>query len=90
MIKPDHELNIKRQDERRNIAWGSRLLRASDSVRGRSKLMRRINALHPEHTFAGARMLRDMLQREGFEVGRKHVGTLLAKMPDTPPWAPRA
>lgn len=42
--------------------------------------MRRIDQLHLEHPFAGARMLRDMLQREGFEVGRKHVGTLMAKM----------
>ena len=33
-----------------------------------------------EHPFAGARMLRDMLQREGFDVGRKHVGTLMIKM----------
>ncbi len=36
--------------------------------------------MHLEHQFAGCRMLRDMLQREGFEAGRKHVGTLMAKM----------
>ena len=28
----------------------------------------------------GARMLRDQLNREGFKVGRKHVGTLMARM----------
>jgi putative transposase len=43
-------------------------------------LMRRLDALHLEHPFMGARMLRDQLNREGFTVGRKHVGTLMACM----------
>ena len=43
-------------------------------------LMRRIDALHLEHPFMGARMLRDSLRREGFVVGRKHVATLMARM----------
>jgi putative transposase len=42
--------------------------------------MRRIDELHLEHPFAGARMLRDMLHREGVEVGRRHVGTLMRRM----------
>ena len=33
-----------------------------------------------ELSFAGARMLRDMLKLEGMVVGRKHIGTLMAKM----------
>ena len=40
-------------------------------------LMRRIDELHLEHPFAGSRMLRDLLRREGFAVGRKHVATLM-------------
>lgn len=36
-------------------------------------LMRRIDELHLNYPFAGARMLRDMLKLEGFAVGRKHV-----------------
>ena len=43
-------------------------------------LMRRIDELHLNFPFAGARMLRDMLKLEGFEVGRKHVRTLMDKM----------
>ncbi len=43
-------------------------------------LMRRIDELHLEHPFAGARMLRDLLRPEGLEAGRKHVGTLMARM----------
>jgi putative transposase len=43
-------------------------------------LMRRIDELHLEHPFAGSRMLRDLLNREGFAVGRKYVTTLMRKM----------
>ena len=42
--------------------------------------MRRIDELHLEHPFAGARMLRDMLGRAGFPVGRRHVATLMKRM----------
>ena len=43
-------------------------------------MMRRIDELHLDFPFAGARMLRDMLRCEGYSVGRKHVSTLMAKM----------
>jgi putative transposase len=43
-------------------------------------LMRRIDALHLEHPFAGARMLRDLLSQDGVRVGRKHVRTLMRRM----------
>jgi putative transposase len=44
------------------------------------KLMRRIDELHLELPFAGARMLRDLLNREGTKVGRKHVAALMRRM----------
>ena len=43
-------------------------------------LMRRIDELHLAHPFLGARRLARMLQREGIEVGRRHVGTLMGLM----------
>jgi putative transposase len=43
-------------------------------------LMRRIDELHLNHPFAGARMLRDLLRLEGIQVGRRHVSTLMKKM----------
>ena len=43
-------------------------------------LMRRIDELHLEHPFAGARMLRDFLQADGHPIGRKHVGTLMRRL----------
>ena len=42
--------------------------------------MRRLDELHLEHPFMGARMLRDMLNREGVEIGRRHVVTLMKRM----------
>jgi putative transposase len=43
-------------------------------------LMRRIDELHLDYPFAGSRMLRDMLHREGVEIGRRHVATLMKRM----------
>jgi putative transposase len=43
-------------------------------------LMRRIDELHLDHPFAGARMLRDLLRREGHSIGRRHVSTLMRRM----------
>ena len=37
--------------------------------------MRRLDELHLEHPFIGARMLRDQLHRQGIKVGRKHITT---------------
>ena len=43
-------------------------------------LMRRLDELHLDYPFLGARRLADMLQREGLTVGRQHVGTLMRRM----------
>jgi putative transposase len=80
MIEPTHNLSISRQAEllnlsRSNVYYLPRPMPAADLM-----LMRRIDELHLNFPFAGARMLRDMLKLEGFEVGRKHVHTLMAKM----------
>ncbi len=80
MIQPDHAVSIKRQAELLNIARGSAYYVPRPVSDADQALMRRIDELHLEHPFAGARLLRDLLRREGFEVGRKHVGTLMAKM----------
>ena len=43
-------------------------------------LMRRLDELHLDYPFLGARRLAHMLQREGLAVGRRHVGTLMRRM----------
>jgi len=80
MIDPSHDLPVCRQAElleisRSNVYYLPEPVCASDLV-----LMRRLDELHLNFPFAGARMLRDMLKLEGFEVGRKHVRTLMGKM----------
>ena len=42
--------------------------------------MLRIDKLHLDYPFAGSRMMRDFLVREGFDVGRLHVATLMKRM----------
>jgi putative transposase len=80
MIDATHALPISRQAQLAGISRGSvyyvpKSVSAADLV-----LMRRLDELHLEHPFMGARMLRDQLNREGFDVGRKHVGTLMKRM----------
>ena len=80
MMDSTRALSISRQAEWAGISRGSgydvpKSVSATDL-----RLMRRLDALHVEHPFMGARMLRDQLNREGCTVGRKHVGTLTARM----------
>ena len=80
MIDTTHPLALRRQAQllnisRSNVYYLPRAVCQNDLV-----LMRRMDELHLNYPFAGARMLRDMLRLEGFEVGREHVATLMAKM----------
>jgi putative transposase len=80
MIDREHELPIKRQAELLAISRGSVYYHPEPVSEADLRLMRRIDELHLEHPFAGARMLRDILDREGVRVGRRHVGTLMKRM----------
>jgi len=79
MIDPAHRLSIVRQAQLLELSRSSVCYR-------RSRLRRRPGAdatdrrVALEHPFAGSRMLRDLLRREGLEVGRKRVTTLMRKM----------
>lgn len=80
MIDRTHELPIKRQAELVGISRGSVYYHPKPVSQADLALMRRSDALHLEHPFAGARMLRELLRREGFDVGRRHVATLMRRM----------
>jgi putative transposase len=80
MIDRTHELPVKRQAELLRISRGSVYYHPEPVGAADLALMRRIDELHLEHPFAGARMLRDMLRHEGIEVGRRHVSTLMRRM----------
>ena len=80
MIDPAHPLSLTKQAAALGISRSS-IYYLPHSVSERDQaLMNRIDRLHLEYPFAGARMLRDMLHQDGFNVGRKHVGTLMRKM----------
>lgn len=80
MIDRNHDLPVKRQAELVGISRGSVYYRPTPVSAADLALMRVIDELHLEYPFAGARMLRDMLRARGFEVGRKHVATLMRRM----------
>jgi putative transposase len=80
MIDRGVELSVKRQSEllglnRSGVYYTPRPVSAEDL-----KLMRRIDELHLQHPFYGARRLAKQLGREGFEVGRLHVSSLMRRM----------
>ncbi len=80
MIDRTHGLPIKRQAELLNIGRGTVYYQPEPVSPAQLALMRRIDELRLEHPFAGSRMLRDFLRLQGFEVGRRHVGTLMRRM----------
>ncbi|WP_281927849.1 IS3 family transposase [Methylocystis iwaonis] len=80
MIDRDHDLSIARQAKALGVARSSVYYRPRPVSAEDLELMRRLDALHLEHPFAGARMLRDLLRREGVAVGRRHVATLMKRM----------
>jgi putative transposase len=80
MIDRAHELPIVRQAKALGISRGSvyylpRPVPAADLA-----IMRRMDELHLDFPFAGSRMLRDLLNREGVGIGRRHVATLMRRM----------
>jgi len=80
MIDRTHDLPITQQAKSLGISRGSvyylpRPVSAADLA-----IMRRMDELHLELPFAGSRMLRDLLNREGIETGRRHVVTLMKRM----------
>jgi putative transposase len=80
MIDQGSELSVSQQCEilelnRTGVYYTPRPLSEGDLI-----LMRRIDELHLRHPFYGARRLAKQLVRDGFEVGRLHVATLMRRM----------
>ncbi|WP_404549632.1 IS3-like element ISRj2 family transposase [Bradyrhizobium diazoefficiens] len=79
MIDRGHDLSIVRQAKvlklaRSTVYYEPRPVSAEDLA-----LMRRLDELHLDYPFAGARMLRSLLRREGVYAGR-HIATLMKRM----------
>jgi putative transposase len=80
MIDRDNNLTITRQAELLGMSRGAVYYLPRAPSAADLALMRRIDELHLEHPFMGARMLRDQLRREGIKAGRRHIGTLMQRM----------
>ena len=64
MIDRNHDLTITRQAELLDISRGSVYYLPRSVSHADLALMRRIDELHLEHPFMGARILRDQLHRQ--------------------------
>ena len=80
MIDRTHDLPVRRQAQLVGISRGTMYYVPEEVSEADQRLMRRIDELHMKHPFAGSRMLPDLLNREGFDVGRRHVATLMQRM----------
>jgi len=80
MIDPSHALSIVRQCQLLALSRSTAYYQPTPVSAADLARMRRIDALHLDHPFAGARMLRDLLRREGHAIGRRHVSTLMTRM----------
>jgi putative transposase len=80
MIERGSEVAVKRQAElldlsRSSVYYMPRALSERDL-----QLMRRLDELHLQLPYYGSRKLAAQLRREGQEVGRRHVATLMRRM----------
>jgi putative transposase len=71
---------IRRQCQLLGVARSTLYYRAQGERETDLRLMRRLDELHLAHPFLGSRKLQRLLNEEGFEVGRRHVVTLMRRM----------
>jgi putative transposase len=80
MITRTHALPVMRQCQLLELARSTAYAQPRPVSASDLALMRRIDELHLAAPFAGARMLRDLLRREGHGTGRKRVRTMMVRM----------
>lgn len=80
MIDRSHPLPITRQAKALGLARSTVYALARPVSDRALDLMKRIDRLHLQMPYAGARMLRALLNQDGIKVGRKHVATLMKRM----------
>ena len=80
MIDRTHPLPVVRQCHLLKLARSTAYYQPTPVSETTLALMRRIDELHLQYPFAGARMLRDSLRQEGHAIGRRQVATLMRRM----------
>ena len=80
MIDRSHKLPVVQQARQLGVSRSSVYYLARPVSAVDLAIMRWIDKLHMDYSFAGSRILRDLLGREDIAVGRRHVATLIKKM----------
>ena len=80
MIDRTHDLPVACQARALNLARSTVYYKPRPVSAEDLALMRRLDELHLNYPFAGARMLRSLLGREGVSIGRRRVSTLMKRM----------
>jgi putative transposase len=80
MIDRQHDLPITKQAKALGISRGCVYYLPRSVSPADLGIMHRIDELHLDFPFAGSRMLRDLLNAEGIQIGRQHVATLMRRM----------
>jgi putative transposase len=80
MIDREHDLPISRQAEALGVSRGAVYYKPRATSTEDLRIMRRLDELHLDYPFAGSRMLRDFLNREGVSLGRRHVTSLMKRI----------
>jgi len=80
MIDRTHALPLTRQAEVLKLSRGSLYYQPRPVSPADLAIMRRLDELHLDYPFAGSRMLRDLLDGEGVEIGRQRVITMMRRM----------
>jgi len=80
MIDPENKLSLQKQAKLLKVSRSSVYYKPRPLSEDELRLMRAIDELHLEHPFAGSRMLRDFLWRDGVRVGRRHMRTAMRRM----------
>ena len=80
MIDRDHGLPVSRQAVALCVSRSAVYYKPRPTPAADLKIMRRIDELHLDYPFAGSRMLRDFLVREGLSIGRRRVASLMKRM----------
>jgi putative transposase len=80
MIDKTHALPVAAQCRLLTISRGCVYYRPTPISEAELRLMRRIDELHLEFPFFGSRRLLVKLREDGFDVGRRHLVTLMRRM----------
>ena len=80
MIDRTHPLPVMRQGQLLGVARSTAYYQSTPVAEPVLMLMQRIDELHLQYPFAGARMLRDLLHQESHMIGRRRVASLMRRM----------